>query len=265
MIKHRLALVTGATSGIGTVLCRLLAQEGISLIMTGTNEDRLNELEADLGKNVKVYSVIADLKNREDRQKLIRLMKDLVPDLVINNAGFGMYGEVLTHTTQEQMDILEVNGNAAIELTIEAARALIAKGEQGVIMNISSVAGFQYIPSSALYSCSKALVTHFSQTFDMEVSPHGVRVLTACPGMVATEFPQRAGGNASSHQRSGVLKKEDVAAQILSQIKQGKDLSIIDWRYALATYFSKLLPKKWTARYLQKAIEGRISKRKYLS
>ncbi|MBA2728826.1 MAG: SDR family NAD(P)-dependent oxidoreductase, partial [Parachlamydiaceae bacterium] len=214
-----LALVTGSTSGIGFALCHLLASQGINLIIHGRNADKLEALSEKLSDKVKVQTIIADLTFPKEQMKVADLIATQKPDLVINNAGFGCYGKALEHTTDEQLAILEVDGQAVIRFSLEAARALIANGQQGVIMNISSVAGFMIFPNFALYSATKALVNQFSESFDEETKPSGVRVLAACPGVVSTNFRSNAGGNPKSKNNDISPMTADFAAkEIWNQI-----------------------------------------------
>lgn len=256
-MTYHLALVTGATSGIGKEVCQLLAQKGIDLLLSGRHLLQLQLLQEKLSQWVNVQILSADLTQPQDRQRLILTMHEQVPDLIINSAGIGLYGEALTYSTAEQVNILEVNSRALLELTLEAARALLSKEKKGVIFNISSAAGFQVMPSMAVYAASKAFVTHFSQAFDFEVKPYGVRILTLCPGMVATDFQQRAGGKKDSYQ-VGTMTSSFVAKQIWKQIEQLNSFSIIDWKYRLLTKLSYLLPKSWISNAQKHIIEKRI-------
>src|SRR5580658_2209493 len=111
-MTYRLAFVSGATSGIGQATCQLLAKKGIPIIATGRNEAKLLELKQTLSNQVRIQTIQADLSKITDRQEVIALIHQCAPDLVINNAGFGLYGEALTYSTQEQVSILEVNGQA---------------------------------------------------------------------------------------------------------------------------------------------------------
>lgn len=259
-MDYRLALITGATSGIGKAACELFAQKGLNLIITGRNEQELQHLQETLSRQVSVQAIQADLSSAEGRQRLIEVLHAQVPDLVINNAGFGLYGGILTYPTKEQVEILEVNGRALLELTVEAARALVSSNQKGVILNISSSAAFQILPNMAVYAASKAFVNHFSQAFDFEVKDYGIRVLTLCPGMVATDFQARAGGGIDK-QQVGVMTAAFVAEQIWSQIERLEPLLIIDWKSRLLTFFSFLMPKSWIAKAIACMIAKRISPR----
>ena len=250
--EFALALVTGATSGIGLALCRLLAGKGINLIIHGRDAVKLSSLAEELSDNVQVKTVLADLATTEGQQVVADLIAKLKPDLVINNAGFGLYGAALNYTTEEQLEILEVDGLATVRLTLEAARALIANQRKGVIMNISSAAAFIPFPNFALYSATKAMVNHFSESFDEETRSAGVRVLAACPGVVRTNFRSRAGGKEDIKKNSiKPMTSEFAANEIWHQIIKGKKVHIFNWKYRCAIYLSRFLPKSYLARIMK--------------
>lgn len=256
MIK--LALITGATSGIGEQLSYLLAEKGINLIVSGRNEHKLAELADRLQTKVKVITIAADLATQAGRNKILVKIHELVPDLVINNAGFGLYGEALKYQTQEQMQILNVDVVAVLELSLEAARAMIAAEKKGIVMNVSSAAGFQIFPNMSVYGASKAFVNHFSESFDYETRRQGVRILAACPGMVETNFRTRAGGSKQEKRGFGVMTAAYAAEQIWLQIEKQQPIRIFNWLYRFATFLTTyIVPRSIAA----KAVQASIAKR----
>lgn len=260
----KLALVTGASSGIGKALCYLLAEKGINLMVVARREEPLHQLKQELSE-ISVQIISADLSNKNDRQHLIKEIHRHAPELVINNAGFGLYGECLTYSTREQLNLLEVNGMAVLELSLEAARTLISKGKKGVIFNISSAAGFQIGPNMAVYSASKTFVNYFSQALDIEVKNKGIRVMAICPGMVETHFTERAGGPPQNASKIGVMTPEFVAHEIWKQIQAEDPIRIIDWKYRLLTFFSFILPTSWSADIIKNNIAKRINPRQFIN
>jgi short-subunit dehydrogenase len=259
-MNFTLALVTGATSGIGLAACTMLAGKGIPLIISGRNAVELEGLKAKLSHLVKVESIRLDLSLIEDRQALTQMIHVHRPDLVINNAGLGLYGEALTHRTEEQANILEVNAKAVLEISLEAARTLISNKKNGVILNVSSAAALHSAPLMAVYAATKAFVNQFSQAFDMETKPYGVRICTLCPGMVATQFQSRAGGKLDKDQRM-VMSPSFVAEQIWKQVNNHQTIRIIDWRYRFLAFFTSFLPNKWVANIIGQSIAKRIPKK----
>jgi short-subunit dehydrogenase len=259
--RFSLALVTGASSGIGTALCHLLASKNIPLIITGRDVGRLNALAAELKPFVDVIVFAADLSELEGRAAAIKSIREYQPDLIINNAGFGLYGEALTYDTKEQLEIAEVNAIGVLELTLEGARSMVSAGQAGVILNVSSAAAEQVFPCLAVYAASKTFVNQISESLDFEMSPHGIRILTACPGMVATAFSSRAAGQTIPSKGFGVMTASFAAEEIWMQIVKRRRKYIFDWKVRLVTYFSMCLPTSWKARFLAKTIESRYPPR----
>lgn len=233
----KLALVTGASSGLGLELCKLLAQKGYALLVTGRK--KLPEA---------FEAVQADLVH--DRAKVIELIHRHAPDLVINCAGFAQYGCALNHT----LDILEVNAAAAIEITIEAAKAMIAKKKTGIILNVSSAAGEVCMPYMALYAAAKAALTSFSQNFDAEMRIKGIRILVSLPGPINTPFAETASGG--KFKQRGALSKKYVAKRLWQQIEQKKSHEIIDWKCRLQVGLARLFPQ-----IAKKLISAQLSQR----
>lgn len=262
-MKYRLALVTGASSGIGESLCHLLASKGVDLIITGRNEKKLNEISALLRPQVKVGVIALDLAVEVQRKALIEQIKQLKPDLVINNAGIGLYGEVLSHKTNDQMDILKINGEALLEITIEAAKTLFAARKHGTILNVSSAAAYFIFPTFSVYSASKTFVKEVSESLDYEMKPYGIRVLVSCPGQVETDFKHRAAqGNERtaedySSKVMSPMTSEYAAKEIWKQIEDGKTVHVFDWRYRVLIVLSKLIPKSLLSKMLLRHIEKR--------
>lgn len=259
-----LALITGASSGLGEALAKLLAHEKIPLLLTGRNKDALQKLKQELSPLTQVEIFAADLSIDEERSTLLKEIAQKAPDLVVNSAGLGLYGEVLRYPLKEQMQILKVNLEALTEVSIESARALKERNKTGTIMNISSAAGFLHYPSFTLYSSSKAYVTHFSQSFDAEMKRYGIRVLASCPGKIATSFRLRASSGLDI--RKGDFKSmpvEKAAYLIWQQIQKKKPCEIIDTSYKVLIFIARfLIPKRLREKLLQQEIEKRISDKK---
>jgi hypothetical protein len=236
----KFALLTGANSGLGLELYKLLKEEGYTLLVTGRKAlpEAFEAVQADL---------------IHERSKVIAMIRKYAPELVINNAGYGTYG----YATDHSLDILQLNAVAAIDLTIEAARILKEKGKKGIILNVSSIAGEGPMPFLALYGAAKACLTSFSRSFDEEMRPFGIRILATLPGQIDTPFAD----NASNHfyQQIGGMKKEYVAKRIMKQIRQKKQIEIVDWTYKLAVFWAKLFPS-WAARVVAHSLKGRFSK-----
>lgn len=252
-MKYRLALVTGASSGIGEALCKLLASREIALVITARSKEKLEAIAKEL--QVPVVCHTADLSKPESRKTLIALIHELKPDLIINNGGFGLYGDALKHTTQEQMEILEVNGNALLEISLESARVLAQEKMRGTIMNISSAAAFFVYPTFAVYASAKAFVLQFSRSFDAEMSPLGIRVLCSCPGQIETHFSERASkGESRKKNKNHTMSVEKAAELIWDQIERQKSFEVIDSTYKWMTFLARFfIPQKLLQILLKKS------------
>jgi len=250
------AFITGASSGIGEALARLLASKGYMLILTARNRQKLEALANELHAE---EFLIADLSKQEERRQLIAKIREKIPELIVNNAGFGIYGDVMTLSVEEQLSILEVNGAATLEVTVEAARALIEAKKKGVIMNISSVAGEYPCPGMSVYGASKAFLTSLSRGLNTELASRGIDVLVSCPGMVATEFANRAAKKTVMASGGPVLSSRFAAEQIWRQIEKRKEKQIFNWQYRLASWSAKyLVPTLLVKKLIWNQIKQRI-------
>jgi uncharacterized protein len=254
-MPFKCALITGATSGIGEAFAHLLAAERISLILSGRNRARLEKIKESLHAE---QILVADLQDKQQREELVRLIYEKAPDLVVNNAGFGIYGDALSISVAEQLTILEVNAAAALELTLEAARTLIQANKRGVIMNISSVAGEYPCPGMSVYGAAKSFLTHVSQALNTELSSKGVSVLVSCPGMVATDFANRAAKKQIALSEGPILTPQFAAEQIWKQIKKGKEKTIFNWQYRVGSLLATFVPESIIKNVIWKRIKKRL-------
>lgn len=259
-MNFKLALVTGASSGIGEALCHLLASKGIDLVITGRNVNKLNEISQLLRSRVKVGVIALDIADDTQRQTLIEQIHAVKPDLVINNAGIGLYGDALSYETAEQMEILKVNGEAVLEITLESARTLFSAGKQGVILNVGSAAAYFTFPGFAVYAATKEFVKHVSESLDVEMKAFGIRVLVSCPGRVDTMFRMRAAKveekpEEEKYGLQSAMTASFAAQEIWDQIEKQKTVHIFDWRYRLMVGISKLIPKPFLSKKLAKQME----------
>ncbi len=190
----RRALVTGASSGLGEEFARQLAGRGTDLVLVARREDRLEALAGHLragGRQVEVLP--ADLATDTGRREVEARLADTARpvDLLVNNAGFGAYGEVADMDPDLLQAMVEVNVVAVTRLARAALPGMVGRGRGGII-NVASTAAFQPDPYGAVYGATKAYVLSWSQALHEEVASHGVRVLALCPGITPTEYQQVA-------------------------------------------------------------------------
>ena len=263
--KFSLALITGASSGIGTALARELSAHGISLFLTGRDLSKLQALKKELEGRVPVTIFSGDLSKNENVKKLIEKIYEYTPDLVINNAGLGLYGDALSFETKEQKEIVSVNAKALLEITLESARALISEKKSGVILNISSAGDFLVFPKFSSYVASKACVTQLSQSLDFELKKYGIRVLVARPGRVATHFSERASRSKANLRNWLSMDADYLAKKLWDQINKEKTNQIIDWKSSIGTFFLRfLIPEKCSVKILSSSLKESLIKEFFL-
>jgi short-subunit dehydrogenase len=185
------ALITGASSGLGEAFARQLARQGANLVLVARSEDTLNVVAETLRGETQVQITVlpTDLSSAEAVDRLISEIKSrtLKIDLLINNAGLGVFEDFLDTPFSKQVEQVDVNVRALIALTHAFAPGMVAMHRGGVI-NLASTAGFQPLAGATVYAASKAFVLFFSEALSLELEKTGVTVTAACPGPVATRF-----------------------------------------------------------------------------
>ena len=214
------ALVTGASSGIGAAFAEQLASRGLDLIVVARREERLTQLQARLGRDygVKVTPICADLAHPDAAANILAAAAGFDVGLVVSNAGFSMKGEHAQNDPVQLAEMLMVNCQAPLQLTRGFVPRLRARGRGGIIL-VSSIEALIGCPYSAAYSGTKALVKALGEGLWAELQPEGIDVLTLCPGATESEAAARAGMDLSKLQH--VMKAEDVATLTLENLKHG--------------------------------------------
>ncbi len=235
--------MTGASSGIGEAMVRLLAEAGVPTVVVARRADRLEALAAELPG---VEVLVADLAT-EDGVALVaaRLSETGRPiELLVNNAGFGNSGLVAELDPGRLAAEVRVNVLALTTLSAVAARVMVERG-RGWILNVSSVAGFQAGPGSTTYAATKAFVTSFTEGLHEELRGTFVRVTALCPGFTRTEFQQVANATGTTDRVPSLawMSAEAVAATGLADVVKGRTLSIPGLAYKATVATSSLLPR----------------------
>jgi short-subunit dehydrogenase len=250
------ALITGASSGIGEALARQLASKGYALIVTGRNRERLEAIAQEVKAK---KSIVADLKEPDHRQQLVAIIRKELPDLVVNNAGFGIYGDAFTISIKDQLSMVDVNAAVPLEFTLEAVRAWSAAGKRGIVMNVSSTAGDYPCPGMSVYGASKSFLTQVSRALNTEVNPQGIYVLASCPGMTNTNFASHAAGKHIRIHERAVMTAAFAAEQIWRQIEKRQEKHIFNWQYRLASFFAyHFIPCSWVKKIIWNQIKNRL-------
>jgi short-subunit dehydrogenase len=184
------ALITGASSGIGADIARAYAARGKPLVLTARRQERLDQLAAELAESVPVITLAADLADPAAPQALFDALaaRGVFVDTLVNNAGYGVPGRLLSSDWRTHADFLQVMIVAVVRLTHLFLPAMEAAG-RGRILNVASLAGL--VPASAghtMYGATKAWLIRFSECLALESAPRGVHVTALCPGFTYTEF-----------------------------------------------------------------------------
>lgn len=191
-----LALVTGASSGIGAAFARQLAARGHDLVLVARRADRLEALAKELrvAHGVDARTAAFDLgANGAVSGLMERLATDgLAVDVLVNNAGFGTQGAFLDNDLARELNMIDVNCRALTELTYEVAKGMKARKARGTIIHTSSVGAFGPAPYFATYAATKAFILSFSEALAAELAVDGITVQTLCPGATTTEFVEVA-------------------------------------------------------------------------
>jgi short-subunit dehydrogenase len=185
------ALITGASSGIGATFARELAQRGYNLVLVARSQDKLNLLAQKLQDEFKIETavIVQDLTKPGATQTVYDHLqeKDISIDLLINNAGFGDYGAFTERDLSRQVEMIQLNITALVELTYLFLPAMQQR-QGGSIINVASIAGFQPLPYLSVYAATKAFVLSFSEALWAENKDQGVKILALCPGPTESEF-----------------------------------------------------------------------------
>ena len=247
--KGKWALVTGASAGIGVALAEELAAGGTHLVLTARRLDRLQEIADGLRKKhgIQTHVVCADLAKREAPLEIFAFTgeRGLRIDLLINNAGFGQYGEMSQVETQRLLDMVEVNCTAVVHLTRLFLPEMVAR-RSGDILILASTAAFQAVPYISTYAATKAFDLFFAEGLAEEMKPHGIRVCALCPGSTESEFHTVAGQEAFTAKNQEPADK--VARTGLQALAAGKSYVISGLGNYLGAHSQRLVPRRLVTR-----------------
>ena len=243
------ALVTGASAGIGWALAAELARGGTNLVLTARRRERLEQLAGQLRREHKISVEIlaADLARPAAPEEVFAFTqgKGIAVELLVNNAGFGAFGEFTEIDLARQLEMVQVNISAVLHLTHRYLPAMIER-RRGDILIVSSTAAFQGVPYLSTYAATKAFDLLFAEALAEEVHQYGVRVCALCPGSTATEFREVAGqpGHIQRRQESA----EKVARVGLEGLVAGKSSVISGFGNALGVQGQRLAPRRLVTR-----------------
>jgi uncharacterized protein len=239
------AVVTGASAGIGEAIAVELAEAGVNLVLTARRRERLDLLAERLrtGNGVQAQVIVADLTLPQAPQQIFDATEGagLQVDVLVNNAGFGEYGEFLRSNQEMQLSMVQVNCTAVVHLTRLFLPAMVDR-RRGWVMIVASTASYQPVPYLATYGATKAFDRMLAEALAEEMKRHGVLVSALCPGPTESEFNQVAGS------RTGDMRKNQSAAEVarrgLEALAKGKHWVIPYLAGRLQVFAQRFVPRQ---------------------
>lgn len=248
-----IALVTGASSGIGYEIAIILASKGYDLVITARNSKSLADLKAYLESTygVSVWSIPADLSQPTAAQNIYTGVQknNLEIDILVNNAGFGVQGHFESAALKQYEEMISVNIMAVVQLTHLFLPGMKVR-QSGKILNVASLAAFQPGPNFSVYFASKSFVLSFSEALYVEAKPSGIVVCALCPGFTQSRFFEKA-DVVDVGKIIPIPTAKQVATYGVKKLLDGKAVAIYGIFNRVIATLSQLLPRKWT-RYTAK-------------
>lgn len=246
--NNRAAIVTGASSGIGVHFAEILSRRGCHVVLVARSADRLEELAARLGP--RAHPLPADLSDRSERAALADRIAALnvTPDILINNAGFSTLGLVVKSVPEQEVNLVEVDVAAVVDLCSRFLPGMVERG-RGAVLNVASVAGLGPLPGQAAYGGAKAFVISYTHSLRGELRGTGVSATALCPGPVDTGFGEAAGFDKEEAEaalpRVMWVPADKVAQAGIDGLAAGKAIVIPGRVNRIAAAFFRVAPPEW--------------------
>ncbi|HEY8188333.1 MAG TPA: SDR family oxidoreductase [Pyrinomonadaceae bacterium] len=249
------ALVTGASRGLGRCFARTLASRKHDLVLVARSTEKLEALAQELqtAHEIQVKIIAFDLAQSGAGQRLANdiISRGLQIDLLVNNAGFGDQGRFHQLSLERQLESINLQNATVVELTHRLLRPMIERNQGGII-TISSMAGFQPIPFATVYSATKAFLTTFSLALEAEVARFGVRVVTVCPGRLRVSPEDLEDSSERKKFPGGEQTHEDVVNEALRAYDRGGGLVVPGAMNKFAAFAERFIPRSKVARLIKK-------------
>jgi short-subunit dehydrogenase len=239
-------VITGASVGIGRSLAKVFAAHGHEVALVARREPELRQLAQEIAAaGGRAHVIPVDLSRADAPARISHelLGRGLEPGVVVNNAGFGLWGSACELDRGEQLAMIELNVRTLTDMSLRWVETLAR--HNGGILNVASVAAFVPGPNMAVYYATKAYVLSFSEALHRELEDKNVRVTVVCPGPVKTEFQARAGMSDGMTRSPLALSADDVAKAAYAGFAAGKRLVIPGIANKLAAFLPRLAPRSW--------------------
>lgn len=248
-------LITGASSGIGRELAKLAAAAGDNLVLVARSEDKLKQLASELEKAmmIKATVIVSDLSQLTAVDDVCQNLQDasIDVDTLINNAGFGALGDFADLPDDRQTDMMMVNMVALTRLTRKLLPSMIERN-QGGILNVGSIAGYQAGPHMAVYYATKAYVMSFTEAVREELKDTNLHVTLLAPGATETGFGEDSGMGSLDMFSSQTMTAKAVAEAAYRGFQEDKDIVIPGWKNRLMASSTSFLPRSFTRKLVGK-------------
>jgi short-subunit dehydrogenase len=240
------ALITGASSGFGIDFAHELAAKGTNLVLVARRTGPMENLAVDLRAQhrIQVRVVGMDLARQGVGVELRNQLQaeGIEVDTLVNNAGYGLFGEFLEQPLDKTLDMLQLNMLSLTELTHAFGRDMARRG-RGSILMVASIGGYQATPTYAAYSASKSYVLLFGEALHEELRKKGVTVTVLSPGITATDFLKVSGQRATFYQRMVMMRSRPVARIGLRALAAGRASIVPGWLNTLTAWSNRLMPR----------------------
>lgn len=252
-------LITGASSGIGAAFARKLAARGRNVLLVARSEDKLIALCNELGRltSIRAQYLAIDLQQPDAAAQLFEetQKRELEIDMLINNAGFGSMGDFVRLDLNRELEIIQLNIRALVDLTHRFLQPMRDR-KRGTIINVASTAGFQAVPYMATYAASKAFVLSFSEALWDENRMHGVHVMALCPGVTETNFFEASGIDQPPMRT--IQTAEEVVDTALRALDRQKSTVISGWTNLFTVAAERFFPRAFVTKVAGKALRSRF-------
>lgn len=244
--KDRYALVTGASSGIGYELAKLFAKDGKNLVIVARSQDRLEELRTEIDDEYETTVIVLpkDLSNPNSPQEIFSELqkRHINVDVLVNNAGFGVWGKFSETDLQKELEMIQVNVTSLIHLTKLFLKGML-ENKSGWILNVASLCAFTPVPLESVYCGTKANILHFSEALANELKGTSVSVTCLCIGLAKTGFHKRAKMEDTRVAKRKMMDAATVAQDGLNALKKRKVITVPGLQYKMWPLLARVAPR----------------------